>query len=261
MLREWSQNVRKRREKQVRLIKQGMVPPVHHSVRSWAGEWETPREKIPEPAPWNRFVPEGEKVKRRERRLMFQVTAAAILLVFTFILFHSDSPALEPAEQFATEVMTRDFNFAGLSDWYKQYVGGNPAILPAFLKNDEPGNQQTLPQWRVPVKGKIILPFDEKRKGLVIRTAARAEVVAAAEGWVTFAGHKEGLGNTVIIRHAGGRETWYGWLQNLHVKERDWVKSGERIGEVGETKGQSLIYVAMKKDNQFVNPAGVIPLE
>lgn len=261
MLREWSQNVRKRREKQVRLIKQGMVPPVNHSIRPWAREWESPKEKFSDPAPWNRFVLEDEKFKKRERRFVFQVTASAILLVFTFLLFHSDHPAVKPAEQFVAEVMTRDFNFGGLSDWYRQYVGGDPGILPAFLKNDQLDRQQTLPLWTVPVKGKIILPFDEKRKGLVIRTAARAEVVAAAEGWVTFAGHKEGLGNTVIIRHAGGRETWYGWLQNLDVKERDWVKSGERIGEVGETKGQSLIYVALKKDNQFVNPAGVIPLE
>ncbi len=251
--------MKKRREKQVRSIKQQMDLSFNHPVRPWARS--VPKERFSDPAPWNRYFPEEEKFKKRERRLVIQATASAILLLFTFLLFHSDSPQVKPAEEFVTEVMTRDFNFAGLSDWYRQYVGGNPGVLPAFQKNDRLEGQQTLPTWTGPVKGKTILPFDEKRKGIVIRTAARAKVVAAGEGWVTFAGHKEGLGNTVIIRHAGGRETLYGWLQNMDVEEKDWVKSGEKIGEVGETKGQSLIYFALKKDNQFVNPAGVIPLE
>jgi stage IV sporulation protein FA len=115
--------------------------------------------------------------------------------------------------------------------------------------------------WIVPVRGVIVLPYDEKRKGIVIRTSTQAEVVAATEGWVTYAGYKDGLGNTIIIQHANGQETWYGWLQSLDVKEKDWVKSGQPIGRVGQTKGQSLVYIALKKDKKFINPSGVIPLE
>jgi stage IV sporulation protein FA len=65
----------------------------------------------------------------------------------------------------------------------------------------------------------------------------------------------------VIIQHANGMETWYGWLQDLNVKEKDWVKGGQLIGQVAQTKGQSLIYFALKKENQFINPASVISFE
>ncbi|MBA4496159.1 peptidoglycan DD-metalloendopeptidase family protein [Paenactinomyces guangxiensis] len=261
MNNEWNQNIKKRREQQVRLLKQGVIPTVNHSFRPWGKEWEPSKEQAGEAAPWNQTVQKDSAKRKREKRMMFQLIISAVLLVFTFLILQSSSPSVKPAEQFVTEVMTRDFNFAGLSDWYKQYVGKTPGVLPAFFAENEGNSPLPSSTWKVPVKGEIVLPFDEQRKGVVIRTAPRAKVKAATEGWVTFAGYKEGLGNTVILQHANGRETWYGRLENLKVREKDWVKSGQLIGEAGQTKGQSLVYIALKEGKQFVNPASVIQFE
>lgn len=261
MMQEWNEKNKKRREQQVRLIKQGIPPAIPQPPQTWPKERDSANERSTELAPWNQMSFLDPAKKKRERRFFWQLISSVFLFVITFLIFQAKSPAIHPAEQFMSEVITRDFNFTGLSDWYKQYVGNAPAVLPAFFDDPQETTDKTNLGYMAPVKGKIVWPFDEKRKGIVIRTAEKAEVVAATDGWVTFAGHKEGLGNTIIIQHTNGRETWYGWLQKMNVNEKDWVKRGQRIGDVAQTKGQSLVYFALKKDEQFINPTGVISFE
>jgi stage IV sporulation protein FA len=196
-----------------------------------------------------------------KQRFFYQMIFSLLLLFITSFCFHSKWPTTQPVEPFMREVMTREFNFAGLSQWYQQHVGATPVILPAFFANHPQKEETHRDAWIVPAKGKIILPFADKRTGIVLRMQAAAEVVAATEGWVTFAGQKEGFGNTVIIQHANGMETWYGWLQNLRIKEKDWVQGGQPIGQVVQSKGEFLVYFALKRGKQFIDPASVILFE
>ncbi|GGE18600.1 hypothetical protein GCM10011571_20650 [Marinithermofilum abyssi] len=259
-MREHYRGMRKRRDQ---LLKEWRSQRSSFgSKSSWQPVWKKSGGKEKgEEAPWNRPGQwlEEEK-KRKEGRFLFQVFFAFILLSVTYLVFQSKVPASQQAQSFIREVMVRDYNFAGAARWYQEHVGGSPAILPAFLQNKsqpEKGKQV----WVTPAKGKVIRPFDQEARGMVIRTNKEALVVAASEGWVVDAGKKEGLGMTVVIRHRDGKETWYGWLGNIRVKKKDWVKPRQLLGEVGNRGGESLLYFGMKQEDRFINPAAVISFD
>ncbi len=62
-------------------------------------------------------------------------------------------------------------------------------------------------------------------------------VLAAADGYVTFAGRKNGYGNTVELRHGGGISTLYAHLSGFSPRVRSGgrVKQGDPIAFVGAT--------------------------
>jgi murein DD-endopeptidase MepM/ murein hydrolase activator NlpD len=83
-----------------------------------------------------------------------------------------------------------------------------------------------------------------------------ANVVAADDGEVIYAGYYGGYGNTIIVDHGGGISTLYAHLSKILVGEGQSVKRGERIGLVGST-GISTgphLHFEVRKDGQHVSP-------
>lgn len=72
-------------------------------------------------------------------------------------------------------------------------------------------------------------------KGLDISNRIGTPVVAPAEGTVILAGPDGAYGNSVEIDHGGGIVTKYAHLQRASVKNGQWVKRGETIGNIGMT--------------------------
>lgn len=257
-MHDWAQKHKKRREQKWQEIKQGREPRSFSARRK---EWDLVQDLSSyDYSPWNQTSAKGQARGKKEGRLRTQLLFTLGLSILTLLVFHSHSPVLKPAEQWISNIMTRDFQFAGMETWFKRYAGGSPSILPAFTPS-ETDEKPSANQWHPPVFGKVVLPFDEKRKGIVIRTVAHARITAAAEGWVVFAGEKPGLGKTVIIKHQGGSETWYGKLDQVDVKEKDWVKKGQTVGSISETRGQPLLYFAVKRNERFIDPESVIVFE
>ncbi len=60
-------------------------------------------------------------------------------------------------------------------------------------------------------------------------------ILATADGYVTFTGRNGGYGLFVSINHKYGFETKYGHLQKIYVRKGQFVKRGDKIGEVGNT--------------------------
>lgn len=60
-------------------------------------------------------------------------------------------------------------------------------------------------------------------------------VLASGDGYVTFTGTNGGYGLFVSINHKYGFETKYGHLQKIYVRRGQFVKRGDKIGEVGNT--------------------------
>lgn len=196
----------------------------------------------------------GEK---RGSRFLIQVFISFFLLTVTYLIFQSNVPASRQAQDFIGEVMRRDFNFATVSAWYEEMAGGK--ILPTLSSSQSEKKTDKKEEWVTSVRGKVIRPFQEDKRGILIQAAEGTPVVAAAEGWVVFVGKKEGLGETVILRHAKGNETWYGWLKKPQVKEKDWVKPQQLIGEPGGEGGS--VYIARKSGEGFVDPQDVIAVD
>ncbi len=248
-MREWEENIKRRREKQIRKIQQGLYSPT----------LQEGKEKKQDPffSGWELATNKEPKKKNRIDKWLTQALIALFLLIGVYVVFQFPTERGIQVQGWIAQVMTEEIQFEQLRMWYQKLVGGNPSILPVF----QPKSKQESFLWQLPVSGKIILPFDEKRKGMVWQTDPGTEVAAAAEGWIQFAGKKPDLGNVVIIQHAKGYESWYGLLEKVHLKENDWVKKGQPIGEVGEKDGQHLLFFAIKKEGKFISPSGVIPLE
>ncbi|KAA0955513.1 peptidoglycan DD-metalloendopeptidase family protein [Sporosarcina sp. ANT_H38] len=92
-------------------------------------------------------------------------------------------------------------------------------------------------------------------------TSSNNTIVAAAAGNVTFAKSKNGYGNTVMIVHSiGGQtfETVYAHLQSFGVKVGQTVKQGEPIGVKGSTGKSTGIHLHFELhtgrwNNKFTN--------
>jgi len=60
-------------------------------------------------------------------------------------------------------------------------------------------------------------------------------VRSVGEGTVEFAGHQNGYGNVVQIKHGNERATLYAHLSRIDVRPHQRVEQGQRIGAVGST--------------------------
>lgn len=78
-------------------------------------------------------------------------------------------------------------------------------------------------------------PHATPHPGLDMPAASGAEVRAAADGLVIYAGdERRGYGNVVLLVHRGGDVTLYAHCRALHVFAGELVERGARLGEVGK---------------------------
>ena len=114
-----------------------------------------------------------------------------------------------------------------------------------------------------PVRGKILSAYGAKSNGLfndgINISASRGAAVRAAEnGVVAYAGNEvKGMGNLVIIQHAGGWMTVYAHLDSMAVRRGHKVSVGQKIGAVGETGkvDSSQLHFEIRKGTKAYNPS------
>ncbi|MCJ7839905.1 M23 family metallopeptidase [Lederbergia sp. NSJ-179] len=189
-----------------------------------------------------------------------KIFASAILVLLVAIIFQSPSPKMEDARVGIKKALEREFQFAVVADWYEDKFGQPLALFPV---HPDPKQNTTKSDYAMPVAGKILEPFSDERQGIIMETGTGEEVEAITAGTVTFAGKKEGIGNTVIIQHPDYSETWYGKLGQISVKAYEKVKAGQMIGNVsaGEDGETGEFYFAIKQHDTFVDPIQVMKFE
>lgn len=113
-----------------------------------------------------------------------------------------------------------------------------------------------------PVQGEVITRFDDKvSRGIAIAGRMGDPVLAAADGVVAIAGSPiRGLGNLVIIQHAGGVITAYAHNQTLLVKEDQQVRQGQRIAEMGSSDSDRVkLHFEVRHQGKPVDPLAYLP--
>jgi murein hydrolase activator len=100
----------------------------------------------------------------------------------------------------------------------------------------------TLP-W--PTDGRLVSAFGPQvhprfgtrtfRNGVDIQAAQGTEVAAVYAGHVVYTGWFKGYGNLIILDHSNDYYTLYAHVADIHVKEGEDVRQGQRIGTVGDT--------------------------
>ncbi|MED4225057.1 M23 family metallopeptidase [Neobacillus cucumis] len=196
----------------------------------------------------------------------FKILASALLFLAVAILFRNHTTKLNPARDFITSQMDKDFKFAVVSNWYEEKFGKPLALLPFTEdKNTDKKTVANNQNYAVPAMGKILENFEKNGQGIMIETGKGAAVQAINDGLVTFAGVKDGIGKTVIIQHSDQSETWYGNLDDVKVKLYEYVNKRTVVGTVstsaGEDKTKGKYYFAIKKGDQFIDPIQVIRFE
>lgn len=258
MKQDWLVQNKKRRQEQIRSIREGLIK----SPQPWTGlgdrDWDAFKDSLSHD--W-RNTEKPETKKGLEKKALFQKLwkkwiATLLLFALTVIVFQWESPVTDPLKHFTVKVMTQEFQFDQFKAQIENWMGTSPAILPAFFSGEKV-------KWVPPIQGKLIFPFNEKRKGVILQAKQGEKVLSASEGWVIFVGNKEGLGKVVMVKHAGGTETWYGWLKQTLVREGDWIEAGKPVGQAqDENENQGpYVYFAMRKQGEFINPAGVISFD
>jgi stage IV sporulation protein FA len=218
------------------------------------------------PPSYRSFRSDEDRIETKRGKWLWQIPMSVLLLLGMFMIYQSDHPYANIGQAWIHEAMTREFNFAGVEQWYNERFAGSPAILPKLtLDANQKYNNNAPPavsQVFTPVQGQVLTPF--QGKGITIQTNKFGkQVVAMSKGWVTFVGEMNDLGLTVVISHAGGRETWYSWLEETFVEKNDVVQGGYPIGTVSSDSNaeEGLLYFSMKENGQFADPIGVVQFE
>lgn len=121
-----------------------------------------------------------------------------------------------------------------------------------------------------PIQGKVISQFGKEyrsdlntwifRDGIKIAGASGAPVRASAAGSIIYAGPFRSYGNVVIIDHAKGFFTIYGFLKEIRVSVGDKVETQGVVGTVGKDTqsssgtGQSAVYFEIRQGTTAVDP-------
>lgn len=110
--------------------------------------------------------------------------------------------------------------------------------------------------WSWPTKGRVIGNFSAMNKGLNIFGKPGQAIHASAPGKVVYSGNGlRAYGNLIIIKHNTEWFSAYAHNQRLLVKERQWVKRGEKIAEMGKTGSvHPMLHFEIRKGGRPVNP-------
>jgi hypothetical protein len=106
------------------------------------------------------------------------------------------------------------------SDFYINPIACIPSSLPlngAIQKEQE--------------AGQIIARSNDSPQGILLKTVEGNEIMAPANGIITFVNNENDAGETVIIDHGHGYVTRYACLQNVTKKLGSLVLKGEVIGQ------------------------------
>ena len=113
--------------------------------------------------------------------------------------------------------------------------------------------------WISSTFGRRISPFTGRRElhaALDIANRAGTQIIAPANGVVSFVGKRGPYGNLLIIDHGYGLVTRYGHLQSIEVKKGAKVSRGDLIAKMGST-GRSTgphVHYEVRLNGVPVNP-------
>jgi len=135
---------------------------------------------------------------------------------------------------------------------------------PASPSASAPASLAGAPRLAWPSDGPLIEGFGsgEDPRGLAIAAHKGAAVRAAAGGTVLFAGTEPSrYGQMVLVDHGGGWVSAYAHLGRIVVREGETLRSGARVGFVGESGAvkEPRLHFELRRDNQPVDPAPLLP--
>ncbi len=198
----------------------------------------------------------------RKEVFMLKVLISAILFIAVAVIFRHPSDKFQATRDFVAATLQTELQFAAVTDWYEETFGKPIAFLPSDQEKGHKDAEQVTAEYSVPVAGKVIQPFENNGEGVLLKTDKDLKAGSVQEGVVIFAGKKEKFGNTVVIQHRDGSESWYGKLKSIEVKVYDSVGMGDKIGTVSNLNtANGVLFFAMKQNDTFIDPNQVMAFD
>lgn len=138
----------------------------------------------------------------------------------------------------------------------------SPPVAPVISQAPAAAVGRVIWQW--PVRGQILARFstaEHGNKGIDIGGTEGTRINAAADGQVVYAGNAlRGYGNLIIIKHNDDYLSAYAHNKRILVKERQDVKAGQQIAEMGDTDAASTrLHFEIRFRGQSVDPLRYLP--
>jgi septal ring factor EnvC (AmiA/AmiB activator) len=137
------------------------------------------------------------------------------------------------------------------------------ADIPKQLAGAEPFAQlRGRLNW--PVRGAVVSGFgsheegDQASAGLLIGAKEGSEVHAVSHGRVVYADWLRGYGLLLIVDHADGYLSLYGYNEALLKDVGDWVDAGDAVATSGDSGGRKSpgLYFELRYQGKAVDPRG-----
>ncbi len=119
-------------------------------------------------------------------------------------------------------------------------------------------------KWQWPAQGKVLAGFSSQKslnKGVDINGRLGESVLAAASGVVVYAGSGiRGYGKLLIVKHNEHYLSAYAHNSKLLVRERESVKAGQKIAEIGNSgTDRSKLHFEIRREGKPVDPLQYLP--
>jgi murein DD-endopeptidase MepM/ murein hydrolase activator NlpD len=117
-----------------------------------------------------------------------------------------------------------------------------------------------------PAKGRISSGYGKRwggfHQGIDIAQDEGREVFAVADGTVSFSGHQNGYGNTIIVDHGNGLETLYAHNAKNYAQKGARTRRGDLIALMGTTGRSNGVHLhfEIRKNGQHQNPLRYLPV-
>jgi stage IV sporulation protein FA len=175
-----------------------------------------------------------------------------IIYLLLWTIFHLDDLYAQRMQHFVREAMNKSFDYVAIDTWYKEHIGEMITFLPTFNGH---ADEHAHIEYSSPALGETIQNDTDNNNIIRVQTGADQSVATIARGLVQYAGPSSYTGMTVIVRHSNGIQSIYDGLQVVQVEKNDWLEGGVEIGKA------NILYFALKKHNEYVNPRDVIPFD
>lgn len=136
---------------------------------------------------------------------------------------------------------------------------GERLVLPLLEESVVARNAERL-AW--PLEGSIVSRFDPGRSdGIEIAGNEGESVRAAAAGEIVYAGSDLAMyGVLILVRHANGLVTAYGYLARAEVREGDRVAAGQNLGALGaRSNGSPRLLFQVRQGQDARDPELFLP--
>ncbi|GIP39203.1 hypothetical protein J31TS4_24830 [Paenibacillus sp. J31TS4] len=200
-----------------------------------------------------------------KKLLPIRLLLSLALFLSAAAVLRYDLPGAERARLWVQTALTKEMGFDTAAAWYERRFGSIPSFLPAFRQNNREAKEaaaKSAIRFAAPVSGKLASVYTKEKPYVVLETAPHASVRSVETGRISFAGTREETGYTIVVQHAGGLQSTYGYLTPGSWEASDWLNAGAVIGTPASAAGAApRLYFSVSRDGQPLNPQDVVAFD